>query len=384
LATYTPSVVPRHADPAERVADHEVAAVVGQAAQSQATVLDPHLEQRPGPQRQPLAVDRDDAGVDLGDEAVGPGTHVGEVPREGQPAAPEVVGTQRLARRVRRIGHRRDRADVGEHEQRRVVEVDVGVPQRVQDQRPARLVRGVVHDQHAVVRRLGVAPPWRHRQGQPPGHHADDGPGRTPPAAQPPRHQRAAGHQDGSQADQDAAHRHAGDQHEAGQDRTEDRADRTDTREAAHDGAGLVEVRQQQLGDDRGDGREHRPWHQDRERGDQRQQLRRDLGDAPDDRRREGHDHARHPQQRARQAPRVAPVGRPSTAPRAEGDRSERDADHQRAGLEGETEVRRQQSQHGQLDHEDGRGRAEDQRRGHPVTQRGRAVPGSHVVSGSW
>ena len=104
----------------------------------------------------------------------------------------------------------------------------------------------------------------------------------------------------------------------------------------------------------------------------------------PDDRRRDRDDHARHPEQWAQQAPWVAPVGGPATAPGAEGDRSERDADHQRAGLEGETEVRREQPQRGQLDDEDGRGRAEDQRRGRPVTQGGRADGGAHVVSGSW
>ena len=80
--------VPRHADPAERVADHEVAAVVGEPAQPEPAVLDPHLEQRPGPQLEPLAVDLDDAGVDLGDEVVGPGAHVGEVPGRVSPPPP--------------------------------------------------------------------------------------------------------------------------------------------------------------------------------------------------------------------------------------------------------------------------------------------------------
>ena len=251
---------------------------------------------------------------------------------------------------------------------------------------PARRVGGVVHDHDAVVGRLGVAPAGRHRHGQPSGHHAEDGPRRPPPAAQPPRHQRAPGHQHGPQADQDAAHRHAGDQHEAGQDRADDRADRADARQAAHDRAGLVEARQEQLGDDRRDGREHRPGHQDRERRDQRQQLRRGLGDGPDDRRRDRHDHARHPEKRAQQAPWVAPVGGPPAAPGAEGDGAQGDADDQRAGLEGETEVRREQPQRGQLDDEDGRGRAEHQRDGRPVTQGGRTVRGAHVVGpgSSW
>ena len=90
------------------------------------------------------------------------------------------------------------------------------------------------------------------------------------------------------------------------------------------------------------------------------------------------------PSSGAQQTPRVDPVGRPAAAPRAEGDRAERDADHQRAGLEGEAEVRREQPQHGQLDHEHGRGRAEDQRRSRPVPQGGRTDRGAHVVSGSW
>ena len=100
------------------------------------------------------------------------------------------------------------------------------------------------------------------------------------------------------------------------------------------------------------------------------------LGDGPDDRRRDRDDDARDPEQRAQQAPWVAPVGGPAAAPGAEGDGAEGDADHQRAGLEGETEVRREQPQRGQLDDEDGRGRAEDQRHGRPVTQGGRARPG--------
>ena len=315
----------------------------------------------------------------------GPGAHVGEVPREGQPAAAQVVGAQGLAGRVRRVGHRRDRADVGEHEQRRVVEVDVRVPQRVEDQRPAGLVGGVVDDQHAVVRRLGVAPAGRNGERQPSGRDAEE---RSPTTATG----RAAASRRGRSPATRTAPRPT-------------RMPLTGTRETSTKPVRTVPTIAPTvpMPDRRPTtvpvssrfvsssfvtigvtAESIAPGTRIVSAATNESSSGAVSATRPDDRRRDRDDHARHAQQRAQQPPRVGPVGRPATAPRAEGDRAERDADHQRAGLEGETEVRREQPQHGQLDHEHGRGRAEDQRRSRPVPQGGRADRGAHVVSGSW
>ena len=201
LATYTPSGVStrRTSRMASRVVRCQGTLTPPKASPTTRSRLSSGSRRRPrrpsstrtsqewsGLEPQPLAIDLDHTAVDLGDEVVGPGAYGGQVARQREPAAAEVVGPQRLALGVGRVGDRRDHPDVGEDQEGRVLEVDVGVPQRVEHQCPAVLVGGVVDDHDAVVGRLGVAATWCHRHRQAAGDDAEQRPWRRRSAAQPP------------------------------------------------------------------------------------------------------------------------------------------------------------------------------------------------------
>ncbi len=110
--------------------------------------------------------------------------------------------------------------------------------------------------------------------------------------------------------------------------------------------------------------------------------FRRGLRHGADHRRRDRDGHAGHAQQRRQRPPGVDPVGGASAAPRPDGDRAEGDADDQGAGLQRQPEVRREQPQRGQLDHQHRRGGAEDQDRRRTLSEGGRWR--SCRLIGSW
>ena len=181
--------VPRHADAPERVTHDEVAAVGREPAQAEAGVLDTNLEVGAGHEPEPLLVELDDAGVDLGDDAGRARPHAREVPRQGQAAATEVVGRERQVGGERRVGDRGHRPHVLELEVGRVLEVDVGVPQAVEDEDPAGRSRtrrpGRTRSGRPSRRRTGPAR-TRRRGG---GHEEQRGQPGRPDAAHPVLHE---------------------------------------------------------------------------------------------------------------------------------------------------------------------------------------------------
>src|SRR5690606_16837458 len=108
----------------------------------------------------------DDTAVDLGDEAARAGAGRREVAGKGEPATADVVGRQWLALGEGRVGDRGDGPHVGEFEDGRVVEVDVGVPQAVEDEGAAAGPVGVGDDPGAVVPGLHVAAAGRDQGGE--------------------------------------------------------------------------------------------------------------------------------------------------------------------------------------------------------------------------
>ena len=133
-----------------------------------------------------------------------PGPHDVEVARHRQPAGAEVVARQRLARRVGGVGQRGDRLHVVELQVLRVVEVDVGVADPVEQQQPTAVPLVVGHDLRAVVDGLLVAAARRDQRGQPTDEH-DDG-GHTPAAAAVQHLDRDGGHDEqDAEPDEDPA-----------------------------------------------------------------------------------------------------------------------------------------------------------------------------------
>ena len=126
--------VPRHADSAERVTDDEVQASRLHPLDAEPSVLDAHLEVRSDLQPESFHVDVDDARVDLRHGAPRARSRLGEVARQGQAAAAEMVRLDRLPGGEARVDGRGQRPDVAELQVGRVLDVDVGVPQVVQDQ----------------------------------------------------------------------------------------------------------------------------------------------------------------------------------------------------------------------------------------------------------
>ena len=80
--------VPGHADPAESVADDQVAAVVGKPAKTQPAVLDANLDPVADAEPQPIGVDSNHPGIDLGHQAARAGPHALQVAGQGECPAP--------------------------------------------------------------------------------------------------------------------------------------------------------------------------------------------------------------------------------------------------------------------------------------------------------
>ena len=361
--------VPGHADPAERVTDDQVPAGGGHPTDPGPAVLDPDLQGRTGAHPEPFHVDGHHARVDLRDQTAGAGPDRGEVAREGQATPADVVRIQAPAGREGAGHDGRKRLGVVQLEVGRVVEVDVGVPHPVQDEQPTSRAVGVAADLGAVVLRLGGTSPRRDdaRTGAEQDEHQRLH-GRSASDADLDRHRP---HQERHpEPDQDPGHRHPGDQHEPGHDRPEDRPGGADARDATDDGAGLGECGQGQLGDHRGDGRQQSAGDHDRQPGHHQQHGRvTELAGTADRERCHRHRCARAGEQRGDRTPGLHHVGDPPSPPRPQGDRGQRGADHQRAGLQRQPEVRRQQPQRDDLDDEDrGRG-AEHQRSRGPLRQ---------------
>ena len=100
---------------------------------------------------------RDHARVELEDEAGGARPRGRQVAGDGEPAAAEVDGVDRLARRRGTVDDVAEQLGVRELEVRRVVEVDVGVAQVVEHEEPSRRAVEVAQDGRGVVRGLDVA-----------------------------------------------------------------------------------------------------------------------------------------------------------------------------------------------------------------------------------
>jgi hypothetical protein len=129
-----------------------------------------------------------------------------------------------------------------------------------------------------------------------------------------------------------------------------------------------------------GHGREQGPRHEDRhDRHEQRRSRPSGLTGGPNEERGRGHSHPRDRKQRAECPTRRHDVGGPAPGPRPGGDRGQRDADDDRARLEGEAEVGGKQAQRRELDDEHGCTRAE-----HQCSRRHRPQPTHRFRGCAW
>ena len=253
--------VPRHGDPAERVADVDVVAVGAEPLDGGPPVGHLHLEPWVVRQGEPGPVDLDHPGVDLDDPVRALRTGGQEVARQGHPAAADVQHRERPGRPGVHGGG--EGLHVGELEVGRVARVDVAVPQRVEHQRPALRTGRVGDDRRAVVPRLDLAR-RRDEQRAEPRHqreherrgHPDVRRDSPPPVGHDER--QAADDEQAAGPEEDHAGRHVRHEDEPGEEGREDRAQRADPGQPADHRPGLGRRRQDELDHHRRYRGEHR------------------------------------------------------------------------------------------------------------------------------